>query len=130
METPQFKHDAAYCWVTYRAKDDGELIQVFNPVDEKVPLVAKIKGREYEQVEFNTGRVTDYQPKVGDLIFRYLTKDEQDKLAELEADRMFKNRKGMNLRKVNKATLRRELIQSGKYRHITAITKITEIPGQ
>ena len=118
------KHPEAFCWITYERKGLPGRVTIFNAVDEKVPLVLKMKGEEYRQVTFDYTQVVDYEPKAGDMVFRRLKDDEIRQVAEIRAKETRRMAFNMNKKPMSVAALRRRYIQ--ELRHKSIVVKIEE----
>lgn len=119
------RHPEAFCWITYRGKAVPTMkVRVFNAVDEKVPLVIKLKGIEYVQETLVYEQVEDYQPKGGDLVFRRLKPEELEAVLDIRARRIL-NQVPKGQRRMPLAAVKRQ--HRGRLMHETVIVDIKHV---
>ena len=102
----KYNHQFAYCKIPYINKD-GEKILVWNSRDGFVPETFKMQGIEYRRVNLFVAPKPEYEPVIGDYLFRDLTKTEIEIYSEqMENEReKFNNRAQFRMWK--KATLKK-----------------------
>ena len=87
---PWNKHPEAFCLMTYKSDDGREAEVIWNSRDGVTPFVITLKsGRAGRHVEWHKDAYAPaHRPKVGDRIFRNMTRAEAKVIAERVFERM------------------------------------------